>query len=59
MAVRKVIGVITARMASTRLPGKVLKKMAGKSVFGHHAERMQNVKETDGVFLCDFQRPFE
>lgn len=48
----KVIGVITARMASTRLPGKVLQKMAGKSVFAHHAERMKNVKGLDGVFLA-------
>lgn len=48
----KVIGVITARMASTRLPGKVLQKMAGKSVFAHHVERMQNVKGLAGVFLA-------
>lgn len=48
----KVIGVITARMASTRLPGKVLKKMAGKSVFAHHVERMKHVKGLDGVFLA-------
>ena len=48
----KVIGVITARMASTRLPGKVLRKIAGKSVFAHHVERMQNVKGIDGVFLA-------
>lgn len=49
---RKVIGVITARMASTRLPGKVLQKMAGKSVFAHHVERMQHVRGLDGVFLA-------
>jgi len=49
---RKVIGVITARMASTRLPGKVLQKMAGKSVFAHHVERMKHVKGLDGVFLA-------
>lgn len=49
---RRVIGVITARMASTRLPGKVLQKMAGKSVFAHHVERMQHVKGLDGVFLA-------
>lgn len=48
----KVIGVITARMASTRLLGKVLKKMAGKSVFAHHVERMKHVKGLDGVFLA-------
>lgn len=49
---KKVIGVITARMASTRLPGKVLQKMAGKSVFAHHAERMMYVRGLDGVFLA-------
>ncbi len=49
---RKVIGVITARMASTRLPGKVLQKMAGKSVFAHHVERMKQVKGLNGVFLA-------
>ncbi|MBI5888758.1 MAG: hypothetical protein HZB82_08635 [Deltaproteobacteria bacterium] len=53
----KVIGVITARMASTRLPGKVLLKMAGKSIFAHHAERMQNVKGLDGVFLATSEDP--
>jgi spore coat polysaccharide biosynthesis protein SpsF len=53
----KVIGVITARMASTRLPGKVLKKMAGKSIFAHHAERMKNVNGLDGVFLATSTDP--
>jgi len=48
----KVIGVITARMASTRLPGKVLRKMAGKSIFAHHVERMKEVKDLDGIFLA-------
>ena len=48
----KVIGVITARMASTRLPCKVLQKMVGKSVFTHHVERMKNVRGLDGVFLA-------
>ena len=54
---RKVIGVITARMASTRLPGKVLQMMAGKSVFAHHVERMKNVKGLDGVFLATSKDP--
>lgn len=48
----KVIGVITARIASTRLPGKVLKKVAGRSIFAHHVERMQKVRGLDGVFLA-------
>ncbi len=54
---KKVIGVITARMASTRLPGKVLQKMAGKSVFAHHVDRMQHVKGLDGVFLATSEDP--
>lgn len=53
----KIIGVITARMASTRLPGKVLQKMAGKSVFAHHVERMKNVNGLDGVFLATSADP--
>lgn len=53
----KVIGVITARLASTRLPGKVLMKMAGKSIFCHHAERMREVDGLDGIFLATSQDP--
>lgn len=47
-----VIGVITARMASTRLPGKVLKHVCGKSIFAHHVERMKEVKGLSGVCLA-------
>ncbi|MBN2057348.1 MAG: hypothetical protein JW782_00940 [Candidatus Saganbacteria bacterium] len=54
---KKVLGVITARMASTRLPGKVLQKMAGKSVFEHHVERMKHVEGLDGVFLATSSDP--
>lgn len=54
---QKIIGVITARMASTRLPGKVLRPMAGKSVLAHHVERMQAVRGIDGVFLATSEDP--
>ncbi len=53
----KIIGVITARMASTRLPGKVLQEMAGKSVFAHHVERMKRIRGLDGVFLATSKSP--
>ncbi len=53
----KVIGVITARMASTRLPGKVLKAIAGKTNFAHHVERMRHVTGLDGVFLATSKDP--
>ena len=54
---RKVIGAITARMASTRLPGKVLKKLGPKSIFAHHAERMQHVEGLASVFLATSTDP--
>ena len=54
----KVIGVITARMASKRLPGKVMKTVAGKSLFAHHVERMLKVKGLSGVFLATSNDPF-
>lgn len=57
MTNKKVIGVITARMSSTRLPGKVLLKMAGKSIFAHHVERMKAVQGLDGVFLATSTDP--
>jgi spore coat polysaccharide biosynthesis protein SpsF len=53
----KIIGVITARMASTRLPGKVLKTICGKSIFAHHVERMKQVKGLEGVFLATSTDP--
>jgi spore coat polysaccharide biosynthesis protein SpsF len=54
---RKVIGVITGRMASTRLPEKVMKPLAGKSVFAHHAERMKEVAGLDGIYLATSTDP--
>lgn len=53
----KIIGVITARMGSTRLPGKVMKKVAGKSIFVHHIERMREVKGLSGIFLATSKDP--
>ena len=54
----KVIGAITARMASTRSPGKVLKVLGGtKSTLEHHIERMQHVKCLDGVFVATSTDP--
>lgn len=54
---KKIIGVITARMTSTRLPGKVMKIVGGKSIFAHHVERMSSVKGLEGVFLATSVNP--
>jgi spore coat polysaccharide biosynthesis protein SpsF len=39
-------------MKSTRLPGKVMKLLAGKSVFAHHVERLQCVKGLSEIYLA-------
>ncbi|NQT33346.1 MAG: NTP transferase domain-containing protein [Candidatus Omnitrophica bacterium] len=48
----KIIGVITARMGSTRLPGKVMKELCGKPVFTHHVERMKEVNGISEIYLA-------
>lgn len=53
----KVIGVITARMASNRLPRKIMKTLSGKSMFAHHVERMRHVRGLEGVFLATSRDP--
>jgi spore coat polysaccharide biosynthesis protein SpsF len=54
---KTVIGVITARMASTRLPGKVMEVLGGKTVFEHHVERMKQVVGLSGVYLATSTDP--
>ena len=49
---RKIIGVITARMSSTRLPGKVMLNICGKSVFALHVERMKCVSGLSDIYLA-------
>jgi len=54
---KKIIGVITARMSSTRLPGKVLLDLSGKSVFSHHVERMREVEGLSEIYLATSLEP--
>ncbi len=42
---------IQARMGSTRLPGKVLKKVSGKALLDYLVERLADAKEVDGVVI--------
>lgn len=49
---KRIVGVITARMGSQRLPGKVMKCLGGKTVFAHHVERMRTVKGLYCVYLA-------
>jgi spore coat polysaccharide biosynthesis protein SpsF len=36
----KIVGIIQARMSSTRLPGKVMLPILGKAMLSHHVERL-------------------
>ncbi|MBU0477102.1 3-deoxy-manno-octulosonate cytidylyltransferase [bacterium] len=52
----KIIAVIPARYASTRLPGKVLKDICGKPMIQHVYERVFNVKLIQQVIIATDDR---
>lgn len=52
-----VIAVITARMGSERLPGKVMLPLAGKPVVAHMVERLDRVEGIDGIWLATSGNP--
>ena len=47
-----IAAVIQARMGSTRLPGKALRRLAGKTLTEHIIKRVQSVKEIDRIILA-------
>ena len=53
----RVVAIIEARMASTRLPGKVLLPIAGSPVIEHIIRRLQQAKTVDEVCLATTDRP--
>jgi len=48
----RTLAVIQARMGSTRLPGKVLKRLAGDTVLGHVIGRVRAAPGIDGVVVA-------
>lgn len=48
----KVVCIIQARMGSTRLPGKVMLDLCGKTVLGHVIERVRKVKNIDEIVIA-------
>lgn len=47
-----IIGIIQARMGSTRLPGKVLKEVNGKPLVSYQIDRIQNSKLLDKIVIA-------
>lgn len=44
--------IVQARMTSTRLPGKVLKKVLGKTLLEYQIERLRRVRNADGIIIA-------
>ncbi len=51
------VAIIQARMQSTRLHGKVLKKMAGKPMLLHLLERLVNSRLLNQVVVATSDKP--
>lgn len=48
----KVVCLVQARVGSTRLPGKVLKEICGKSVLHHEINRLKKCKEINEIVIA-------
>jgi spore coat polysaccharide biosynthesis protein SpsF len=48
----KTVIITQARMSSTRLPGKIMRKVLGKSLLEYHIERLQQVKEVEEAVVA-------
>jgi spore coat polysaccharide biosynthesis protein SpsF len=48
----KTVAIIQARMSSTRLPGKVLKVVAGRTILDRMVERVQKAKHVDETVVA-------
>ena len=51
----KVYAIVQARMSSTRLPGKVMKKIVGKPMLELMIERLKYCKELSGIIIATTQ----
>ncbi len=49
---KRIVAIIQARMSSTRLPGKVLKKIADKPMLFHEIERVKQAKLIDEIIVA-------
>jgi len=55
----RVVAVIQARMGSTRLPGKVLKPVAGRPLIWHIVHRLKKSKLIDAIAIATSANPLD
>lgn len=55
----KIIGVIVARLDSSRLPGKVLKEVCGKPLIKYVLERARRIELLEDMVLATTNRPLD
>lgn len=55
----RIVAVIQARMGSTRLPGKVLKPVAGKPLLWHIVHRLQKSKRIEAIAIATSINPLD
>ena len=48
----RVVAIVQARMGSTRLPGKVMKRLAGHTVLSHVIRRLQVCRQVDQIVIA-------
>ena len=48
----KVVCLVLARVGSTRLPGKILKEICGKTILHHEIDRLKKCKEIDEIVIA-------
>ncbi len=52
-----VVAAVAVRMGSSRLPGKALRRIAGKPLLGHLLDRLALARRLDGVVVATSLRP--
>ncbi len=53
----RIVAIIQARVGSTRLPGKVLRTLCGKSVLAHVVDRVKAARRLDAVWIATTDNP--
>lgn len=56
---RKIVAIVQARMGSTRLPGKILRPIAGRPLLWHIVHRLRKAKLIDDVAVATTVNPLD